>query len=116
MFGAVAVNEEPASLGEYARAIEQDVLAMPGVARVRKGLWRRLLGAPAVRVRMDGRRRLFVNLRLVLHFGAPAPETGFETIAVVRQTLARIAGDREIGTIEVRIAGFDLNRFDRDSL
>lgn len=116
MFGAVAVNDEPSGLSACARAIEQDVLALPGVARMRRSILRRVMGAPPVRVRVDGQQRLFVSMVLVLHFGAPGPETGFEVISVVRQSIKRIAGQRIIGQIHVSIGGFDLTRFDRDML
>lgn len=116
MFGAVAVNDEPSGLSAYAKAIEHDVLALSGVARLRRGFLRRFFGGPAVRVRMDGQQRLFISMVLVLHFGAPAPETGFEVISVVRQSVKRIAGEQTIGKIHVSIGGFDLTRFDRDML
>lgn len=114
-FGAVALNEEPASPILYARAAQRDLLSVPGVAAVRPNLWRWLVGAPAVRVRVDGRGRLWIDANLVLHFGAPARQTGFLAVEAIRAALENIC-EKPIASLTVRIAGIALHRLDKEPL
>lgn len=91
--------------GVIAELVRLAAFEVPGVARVGRGgsAWRRLVGAPAVRVDIRDD-RVTVRLWLVARPGQPLAALAAQVRATVAATIERLLG-LELGAVTVLVDG-----------
>ena len=91
--------------GVIAELVRLAAFEVPGVARVGRGgpAWRRLVGGPAVSVRIRND-RVLVRLWLVARPGQPLAPLAAQVRSTVAATVERLLG-LELGTVTVLVDG-----------